>query len=69
MVTEDLDKRRLEAHLVVQDLCCDGHFLEQDIIKQDEFIIGGNVVNNPRTNCKLNAHAVPSIFEGRGEWG
>jgi hypothetical protein len=43
---------------------CENHFVEQDIIKNDEMIIDGKVILLPRKNWKLKADAVPSIFEG-----
>ncbi|KZS21130.1 Uncharacterized protein APZ42_012025 [Daphnia magna] len=42
---------------------CEEHFFDQDRIKHDKIIIGGNKIINPRTNWKLKNGAIPSIFE------
>lgn len=41
---------------------CENYFLEQDIIKNDEIIIGGKVVLVARPIWTLKPGAIPSIF-------
>lgn len=43
---------------------CEEHFVDHDIIKHDEIIIGGKTILNLRTNWKLRNGVVPCIFEG-----
>ncbi|KAK4027714.1 hypothetical protein OUZ56_016762 [Daphnia magna] len=39
---------------------CEEHFFDEDRIKHDEIIIGGNKIINPRTNWKLKNGAIPN---------
>lgn len=56
--------RKAGLKLHASSKVCDNHFIDHEIVKQDEILIGGKVVFNPRTYWKLKSNAVPSIFEG-----
>ncbi len=43
---------------------CEEHFVDHDIIKHEEIIIGGKTILYPKTNWKLRKGVVPCIFEG-----
>jgi len=52
------------SKLTASSWVCGDHFVEHDIIKHDEIIIGGKTIRNPRTNWKLRKGVVPCVFEG-----
>ena len=43
---------------------CEKHFDESDIVRVDQWIIGGAVVTSQRDVLKLRPDAVPRIFDG-----